>query len=61
MFYGYHGTIPVCDTQAGAAETQSGGRGPLESGDGRGGRQFPEEHAWKRKASFNWSQIQGDL
>lgn len=31
MFYGYHGTIPVCDTQAGAAETQSGGRGPLES------------------------------
>lgn len=48
------------DTQDGAAETQRQGRGPPGSGTGKGGWQFPEEHAWKRKASFNWSQIQGD-
>lgn len=24
MFYGYHGPIPECDTQAGATETQGG-------------------------------------
>lgn len=38
-------------TQDGAAETQRQGRGPPGSGAGRGGWQFPEEHAWKRKAS----------
>lgn len=38
----------------GAAETQRQGRGPGEGGR----RQYLEESVWKKKACFNWSQIQ---